>query len=753
MDFESFRAKLSEFNALREGEVKGEEIVKRIQPILAESWPSGIDPCLHIALRTEGHRRPYRHQHDAIVRAIQGHDVVLDSPTASGKTLAFTVPMLNALLSQPNSKALMIYPMNALSLDQFDKLRELCEPLGITVDTYVKQTGRARRREIRGNLPQILLTNPEYLNSAFLGWRERHWNEFLSNLRFLVIDEMHIYRGYFGNNMALLLRRFFLQLDRLGVSPQVFMSTATCANPVEHAKNLTERSLTLVQPNNAMRPERHFLFVKPNIGDENSWNDFRGRIEKVALAIFHQQLRVLIFCPTINFIEQAYNSCKRNVEKLGKDASALARYHAKLLDHEKLETQQRIKSGESRVIFTTNALEVGLDIGGLDGIVLAGFPSNMMSAWQQIGRAGRDFESDAFVLFYATDDPIDRSTVNDIGTFLNKELDELVVDPDNELLIQNHMESLMQETAGKIFPSDKAILGDAFYEAAKLAARSYRPRRASYKWGSKSPQMKLLDKGLRGDNAQNYDLEFEGQPIAENIPGQWRFRNAYRGAIFTWSAQRYRVIETRVSLEERKILLEKAPPRQRTEPFFYTSIKVDDTFESQDYDDFSISYGEVNLTIIFNQYKQVYEDTGDIDIMEPDEDERFFKRDRLHALWLEIYEGWDAVSIFTVLHLLRHGANSFVPADRFDTSTFPRVLDHTAVFLHETSRGGIGIVKRLLDVWPKALKVGIEKADSCACSTGCIDCIQPTKSWDSGNVAIDKTKGIALATHLLESVN
>ncbi len=753
MDFESLRSKLYELDAIREGEIKGEQKVGRIQPELADSWPSAINPSLHIAVRNAGRYRPYKHQHNAIALALRGHDVVLESPTASGKTLAFTVPMLNALLTVRDSTALMIYPMNALSLDQLDKVRELSEPVGITVDTYVGETGPFRRREIRELPSRILLTNPEYLNSAFLGWREQHWNQFLSNLSFLVIDEMHLYRGYFGNNMALLLRRFFLQLNRLGVSPQVFMSTATCANPVEHAKHLTERCLTPVQPESDMRPERHFLFVKPDTAEDNSWNDFRVRIENVAVTLFYQQMRVLIFCPTINFIEQAYKNCKGTIEKMGLDASSLARYHAKLLDDEKLETQKRIKSGKSKVIFTTNALEVGLDIGGLDGIVLAGFPSNMMSAWQQIGRAGRDFDSEAFVLFFSTDEPIDRSTVNDIGTFLKKELDELVVDPDNELLIQNHMESLMQETAGEIFPSDKAILGEVFYEAAILAARSYRPRRASYRWGSKSPQMKLLDKGLRGDNSQNYDLEFEGERIGKNIPGIWRFRHAFRGAIFTFSGQRYRVIETRVSLEERKILLEEAPSRRRTEPFFHTYINVDDTFESRDYDDFSISYGEVNLTIKFDRYKEVYEDTGDSEILEPDEDERYFKREKLHALWLEVYEGWDAVSIYTVLHLLRHGANSFVPADRFDTSTFPRVLDRTAVFLYETSRGGIGIVKRLLDVWPKALRVGIEKTEGCACSEGCIDCIQPTKSWDSGNAAIDKAKGIALATHLLEAVN
>ncbi len=646
----------------------------------------------------------------------------------------------------------MVYQMNALSFDQLEKLQELCEPLEISVDTYVKETGD-RRKQIRNNPPQILLTNPEYLNAAFLGWLELHWKDFLRNLRYFVIDEMHLYHGYFGNNMTLLLRRFFLQLQRLGASPQVFLSSATCACPDKHAEILTGRKVELVQVPKAMQPKRHFLFVKPERTESSSWKDFRIRIEKAALAMLEQNLRVLIFCPTINFIEEAYKNCIRTAEKQGFNTSQLARYHSRLPSaEEKLQTQEKIKSGEHQVIFTTNALEVGLDIGGLDGIVLAGFPSNVMSAWQRIGRAGRNWNSDAFVLFYAMDDPIDNFFVSDIDSFLNKPLDELVVNPANEQLIQNHMDSLMAETNGDIRPDDKRILGHAFYDAAIAAAKEYKPNRRRSSYRRSSPQKRLLDKGLRGDNSGSYDLVIDGEPepIGRNIPEIWKFRHGYQDAIITVAGKRYRVyghIDTR---KEKKILLEDAPPQQRTEAFFSNYINEDEVFGIREYGTFSIYYGEVNLTTKFRGYRLIDEVT-EAELDRSDDDD-YYEWSNLHAFWIENdVADKNTIGINSLLHLLRAGALPVVPADRFETSTFLRSLDRDTVFIYENFKGGIGNAIKLFQVWHKALEEGIKRAENCTCETGCTNCIEPPKSWDSNNADVNKAAGIALAKEMLSS--
>lgn len=455
---------LKEFDALRDDDKIKTGTVDRIEPQYADEWPAQLHLSVRDALTTI---RPYRHQADAIIKSLSDVDVVMESPTASGKTLAFTVPMLDSLMRNNGSHALMIYPMKALAFDQREQIRSVCEPLGIESWSYDGDTEEQHKNLLRQNPPQVLLTNPEYLNMSFLGHREQ-WGNFLHNLQYVVIDEMHEYRGFFGGNMALLLRRFFLHLERIGASPRVFLSTATCANPAEHAKRLTGRDVEVVSARGVLRPKRHFIFVNPdNIPDFRYREILQLRVEQASLTVLAEKLQALVFCPTKRFLEDAFRNCQRKAEELGLDRERISAFHADLKNEDRQDIQQKIKSGNISVVFTTNALELGLDIGGLDGIILAGFPSNIMSAWQQIGRAGRGWNKDAFVLFYAMNDPIDRFFVGNLDAFLNKPFDELVVDPENEQLIENHLATLIAETNGELHPSDVSILGRAFYDKAK----------------------------------------------------------------------------------------------------------------------------------------------------------------------------------------------------------------------------------------------------------------------------------------------
>ena len=246
------------------------------------------------ALICAGITTPYEHQGEAISRSLNGTDIVLESPTASGKTLAFAAPMLDALVRNPGSHALMIYPMKALAFDQREQIEKLCEPLRIESFPYDGDTDKEHRDLLRNHPIPILLTNPEYLNMSFLAYKEQ-WERFLRNLQYVIIDEMHEYRGFFGANMALLLRRFFLHLNRIKATPRIFLSTATCANPEEHAKNLTGRDVEVISARNMFRPKRHFIFVNPAIPDFRYREIFRLRVEQAALSILDDQLQTLVF--------------------------------------------------------------------------------------------------------------------------------------------------------------------------------------------------------------------------------------------------------------------------------------------------------------------------------------------------------------------------------------------------------------------------------------------------------------------------
>ena len=313
LDPDAFIASLTATDALRPDDKINRKTIDRIQPDVADAWPGDLHPLLHKALDTVGVPEPYAHQAEAVTRTLSGRDVVMESPTASGKTLGFAVPMLDVLLREKHSHALMIYPMKALAFDQREQLRQLCAPLpGIESWPYDGDTPEEYRNVLRQKPPRILLTNPEYLNMSFLAWRDK-WDSFLRQLKFVVIDEMHEYRGFFGGNVALLLRRFFLHLARIGSRPRIFLSTATCANPKEHARNLTGREdLEVVSARDVLRPKRHFMFVDPDIPDFRYRDILQLRVEQASLAILREGLQALVFCPTKRFLENAFRKTRQS---------------------------------------------------------------------------------------------------------------------------------------------------------------------------------------------------------------------------------------------------------------------------------------------------------------------------------------------------------------------------------------------------------------------------------------------------------
>ena len=740
IDIKKFISSLKESGALREGDEVLMRTLDRIEPEYAAGWPERLAPQVRDAADSIGIERIYQHQFDAISESLGGSDVVMESPTASGKTLTFVLPILDHITRTRGGNALIIYPMKALAFDQREQIRYLCEKVGVDSWPYDGDTLEEHKSLLRQNKrPQILLSNPEYLNMSFLGHREK-WQKFLRDLKYVVVDEMHEYRGFFGSNMALLLRRFFLHLKRIGASPRVFLSTATCANPLEHAKILTGRDVKLVSASDALRPERRFVFVNPDIPDYQYRDILRLRIEQAAITALEMGLQVLVFCPTKKFLEESFRSCQRNANERGLDRNKVSAFHADLKNETRQKIQQKIKSRQINVVFTTNALELGLDIGGLDGVMLAGFPPSIMSAWQQIGRAGRSWDKDAFVLFYAMNDPIDRFFVGNLDAFLKKPFDELVVDPANEELIDNHLSSLVAEVDGKIDPSEETILGSALYEAAKTAGSPVKGYR---------PQIYL---NIRGGIGQSFKLKVENHEIGQ-ISAMRRFREAYIGAIFPFFGQRYRVS----SHEENAVVLSalsEIDQNLRTEPVFFT--RLSETHEKGGvkptgfrYDDIETTYGSLNIVMNFTGYKLVDEKRADQPEVKGGTANALFMNNH-HAFWIKVPETADtSKGIGALEHMIRVGAMFVIPADRFDTSTYSMVGDGYAIaYYYENYMGGIGVAKKLLSVWQKALEKGVEIAKNCKCSTGCQNCIDPAKSYDISS-DIDKAAGLSLAEEVL----
>ena len=747
---------LREFDALRDGDVGNDVVYQRSLPAIAPEYADvsafdTIDPSMNKALHCLGIDRLYQHQIDAITHACNGSNVVLQAPTASGKTLAFQIPMLQSLRKR-GTHALMIYPNKALALDQRNQLMRLTAQLGkpqIESWWYDGDVDHDQRRLLREHPPNILITNPDMLHNSFLGHAEA-WTRFYSGLKWVVVDEIHEYRGYFGSNVAMILRRFSHHLASKGVEPRFFLSSATCKNAKEHAENLTGRPFVEINAVNSMRPHRQFTFVQPDIPDYQYWDILQLRIVKAGLSYLWQGKTVLAFCPTRKFAESCHTIAMRELERLDEnkkrciDSDAVKVFRSGLSVEERHSVQEGLKNGTVQLVFSTNALEMGIDIGGLDGVILAGFPDSMMSAWQRIGRAGRSWDANAFVLYYSRNNPLDRFYVENLDGFLNKPLDDLVINPENENLVEKHLPSLVFETPQYV---DRAgVLGVAMSEAAVKKHSSGAKPVAS---GQYRPHPSL---NIRGGGTGTFVLK-EGKNDIGTLSGQQQFREAYYRAIYMHGGRTYRVKEISSTGSGGEIMLESVDSGLRTNASTYTLVTEQEIYDGWHWvaenSKISTFYGKVLITESLNAVEELNERTGEVvDRWVPEFNSAKF--DNAHAFWVqeEVSSSIASDGIIAFQQLLRVGALFSIPLDAHDI--YPHaVAKEQKAYIVESYPGGIGIVKKMLDRWRTVLEIGIGVAEKCKCSRGCPNCIVPPRSKDN----MDKIAGIELARAVLQTTS
>lgn len=746
---DSLLEKLREFDALRDqsgdkGDFVAWRTLETIRPDFDDVAIGALHPFLKQTIRQIGITRLYAHQSKAILAALNGKNVVLEAPPAGGKTLAFALPMFDTLLRNGGSHALMLYPMKALSNDQrfqIDGMARVISDMGteITSWPYDGDTDREWRSILKKKPPSILLTNPEMLHYSFLGLAET-WVSFLRNLKFIVIDEIHEYRGYFGTNFALLLRRFLLVLDRLGSNPQLFLATATCANPLEHARRLTGADFSLVSASSKMRPQRHFAFISPRIPDYCFREIYQKRIARAALACLAKGMSTLVFCPSRTFTEDVFGMARRDAESLDLDPSVIVAYRSGYMPEERRDIEEGMRSGKYQIVFSTNALELGIDIGRLDACILAGFPDSIMSAWQRIGRIGRSWDKTAYILFFAMNNAVDQFYASNIDAFLERPLDEIAVGLDNEELIGKHIPYLLHEQGWNLSSGSDRIIGRTFYEHAKEKMSGSRPIK-----GGKGPSYQRLD--IRGGAGGVWDLTYHGKKIGTMSDVQC-FREAYVGAVYNHFGKAFRV----ASHGAREIVLEDVDPHLRTDGAFYAVVQSSEILDACIYQDqVSAFYGKLVIFENFCGYKLI--DARDGSVMD-EQSAQMAKPRHAHGFWLMLEDesimprAKLVAGIRATEHIIRIGATFVIPSDRHDTATFCSINSPPADYLYETVPGGIGIAEKAFRVWREVLHEGMEIARRCSCKDGCPRCIYPPRLKDAERIS--KKAGIALGKHILE---
>jgi DEAD/DEAH box helicase domain-containing protein len=745
---------LRRYDALRDGSDTREPDYIKVQTVPGEKpvfgppdYISNLPAWLQSALAEQGISHLYKHQVEAIESINSGENVVIEAPTASGKTLSFNLPLLQMLASKPRSHAMMLHPMKALSNDQRRQFLSIAELVngGITRDidswTFDGDTAREHRQLLKKAPPAVIFTNPEMLHLSFLGWSNQ-WSKYLKNLDMIIIDEIHEYRGYFGSHMAVLLRRFLAKLSQLGANPQIVMATATCANALEHAERLTGQKFKLVKAGTGMKPSRHFAFIEPHIPDYQYTQIFKLRLARASLAALSQGMSSIVFCPTRRFGEEVSFIAKKEAESLGLNPKEVVSYRSGYTSDQRRQIEDGLRNGDIKAVFCTNALEIGVDIGRLDVCILAGFPDSVLSAWQRIGRAGRTWKKDSFVLFYAFNNPFDRFYARNLQTFLDRPLDEVVVGLDNPEILKKHMPFAMAEVGPTVGAEERRILGKQFCDYMDESSRGRRPV------GVKPNYMGL---DLRGSSGQVYTLLDNGKEIG-TISDTHKFREAYIGAIYSHCGKKYRV--TAHGADE--IYLENAEPSLLTEGTFYTTTQVNKITSGFSWSQKLAGYYGNLITIEnFAGFREIHWSTGTIQREVPSQDAR---TSLVRGFWLETsgldqFEDVDGSSVVldSLEKLFAVGAPFVLPCDRHDIGTYSTMMHQQSpsVFLYETVPGGIGLAERLLESWPEVVRTAMQVLVRCDCKTGCPSCI-PLSRKANGASAASKADILRVASRLLE---
>jgi DEAD/DEAH box helicase domain-containing protein len=407
-------------------------------------WPDLIDPRLRGALEARGISQLYVHQAAAVALALTGRSLVVITPTASGKTLCYNAPVLNTALADPASRALYLFPTKALAQDQLAELHELTGLVNAAAGTdlgaftYDGDTPQDARRAIRTRA-HVVLTNPDMLHSGILPHHPK-WAKLFENLRFVVIDELHAYRGVFGSHLANVLRRLQRICRHYGSDPVFICSSATIANPRELAERLGERPFALVDDNGAPRGEKLFLFVNPPVVNKELGirRSYLSEARRVAGEFLKRQLQLIVFCQSRLSTEILTTYLKDDFEGPPGTPEQVRGYRGGYLPLRRREIERGLREGQVRAVVATNALELGIDIGALDIAVMAGYPGTIASTWQRAGRAGRRQGRSAAVMV-ATSAPIDQFVVRNPAYFFDASPEHALVNPDNLHILLDHV--------------------------------------------------------------------------------------------------------------------------------------------------------------------------------------------------------------------------------------------------------------------------------------------------------------------------
>ena len=696
--------------------------------------PADLRPELAAALARRGVERLYSHQAEAYEAVRRGRHLVVVTPTASGKTLCYNLPVLQRLLENPEKRALYVYPTKALAQDQLAELGALASglPLEVKVDTYDGDTPPGRRTAIR-EAGHVVMTNPDMLHTGLLPHHTR-WRRLFSSLEFVVIDELHTYRGLFGSQVANVIRRLKRICAFYGSHPKFICASATIRNPLELARRLLEEEdIALVDRNGAPRGERRLVFYNPPLVNRALGIRRSSMLEarRIASPWIRSGVQTIVFCRSRLQVEVMLSYLREDLAPRLDASQRVRGYRAGYLPLHRREIEAGLRAGEITAVVSTNALELGIDIGSLQCAVLVGYPGTIASTWQQLGRAGR--RSGSVGVFVASSSPLDQFIVRHPEYFLGTDPEEGLIDPNNLLLLAAHLQAGLFELPFM----DGERLGSAdVQELLHLFEEDGSATRSAGRWFWSRQAFPAEEVHLRRILADNVVIIDTSKPRPQVIGEMDQFTAPvllHEEAVYLHEGAQYHV--DRLDWDEKKAYVRPVQVDYYTDALASVTVQILDTFAGDVGEGMSRSHGEVKITSLASMFKKIrfhtHENIGAGPIHLPEQ--------TLHttgywvtvdpALWASLGKETLEAGLQGMAHSLRHVASLRLMCDPRDLGSVAEVRSISTqmptVTVFEVYPGGVGFAPRLFELHRELLEDASALVRDCPCEAGCPSCIGP----------------------------
>ena len=690
----------------------------------------------------------YSHQAEAINALARGENVIVATPAASGKSLCYHLPVFQAILEDRTSRALYIYPTKALAQDQSKTVAELMpEGRRIRHGIFDGDTPSEDRADVRRH-SQILITNPDMLHVGILP-NHRAWYQFLRGLRYVVIDEAHVYRGVFGSHVANVIRRLRRICRRLGSDPQFVLSSATIANPGEHAERLVGLPFHVVQEDGSPYGGKDFAFWNPPMIDmaQGSRRSTNSEATLIFAELLRRRVRTMTFVRSRRLAELLYVYVRDQLKESDPAvAKRVAPYRASYLPEDRRRIERDLFEGRLLGLTTTNAMELGIDVGDLDATILTGYPGSIASAWQQAGRSGRRGERSLSVLV-ARDDPLDQYLMRHPETFFGKTHESARISPANPYILKPHL--LCAAYEAPLTMDDTEFFGpDLLWYADELVEESFMHTRQG-RWHLE-PEIRYpaQDVNIRSTSSRFYTLVVrDSGVILETVEEMSAFQQLHPGAVYLHQGEPYLITELDLESQTAYAVITDVPYYTQVQDF--TETRVLSVFKSKPACGTTVYLGEVNVSTHVVGFKRkahyTEEVLGEEYISLPTQ-----SFDTV-ALWFDvpketldhIYD--ERLDLAGGLHATEHAAIGVLPlfalCDRNDIGGISTPLHPDTgkpqVFIHDGHPGGVGVAEHGFDVIEDLWRATLDVISECPCETGCPGCIQSPKCG-SNNQPLDK---------------